>query len=433
MALPIRSGIDRCVTWLCTDVNASSLVIVRIFFGVLMAAGVVRFWAMGWIEAQYQRPRFHFPYWGLQWVGVPPQPVIHVVFVAMFIVALLLAAGRWYRPSAIVFVVGFTWIELVDQTRYLNHYYLVSVVGLLLCLMPLGGRPKTVPRWAVVALRLQLGLVYTFAGIAKLDTDWLLRAEPLIIWLEARQATPLLGTVLAWDPTAYAMAWGGALFDLCIFAALSIRTTRRFAYIAVVVFHFATWTLFPIGLFPWLMIGLTTVFFEPDWPRPATRAVDRATAPPRRADRWILPVLVVHFTAQLLLPLRSALYPGDDRWHMQAFRWSWKVMLVEKVGMVEYRVVDRVSGRRWVVAPGDELTAEQVRMMAIQPDMVLRYAHHLAERFARRGYASVAVYADAWASLNGRRSCRMIDPAVDLALQRDGLAHKAWIVPEQRD
>ncbi len=49
-------------------------------------------------------------------------------------------------------------------------------------------------------------------------------------------------------------------------ALLLWRRTRLVAWVAVVAFHVATWLLFPIGVFPWLMIGVTTIFFEPDWP-----------------------------------------------------------------------------------------------------------------------------------------------------------------------
>ncbi|MCA9711421.1 MAG: HTTM domain-containing protein, partial [Myxococcales bacterium] len=98
-------------------------------------------------------------------------------------------------------------------------------------------------------------------------------------------------------------------------------------------------------------------------------------------------------------------------------------------GMVELRVRDPATGRTWRVDPADELTRLQVEMMSTQPDMILGYAHHVAERFAAQGIAGVEVRADAWASLNGRRSQRLVDPRVDLARERDGLAHKRWIVP----
>jgi hypothetical protein len=61
--------------------------------------------------------------------------------------------------------------------------------------------------------------------------------------------------------------------------------------------------------------------------------------------------------------------------------------------------------------------------------MILDYAHHLAAQFAARGMPEVEVFADAFVAYNGRASARLIDPAVDLARERDGLRPRPWILP----
>jgi hypothetical protein len=63
--------------------------------------------------------------------------------------------------------------------------------------------------------------------------------------------------------------------------------------------------------------------------------------------------------------------------------------------------------------------------------MVLEAAQLVADDFRRRGVQDPAVYADSFASLNGRPMQRLIDPRVDLARQHDGLAAKSWILPLQ--
>src|SRR6185369_4772318 len=124
----------------------------------------------------------------------------------------------------------------------------------------------TVPAYCVYLLRFQLGVVYFFAGIAKLNGDWLLRAQPLRIWLAARADLPILGGFLAEPWVAWTASWAGAFFDLTIVGFLLLPRTRRAAFVAVVVFHVATGLLFPIGMFPWIMVAAATVFFAPDWP-----------------------------------------------------------------------------------------------------------------------------------------------------------------------
>jgi hypothetical protein len=108
-------------------------------------------------------------------------------------------------------------------------------------------------------------------------------------------------------------------------------------------------------------------------------------------------------------------------------------MLMEKDGAVDFRVVEPGTGRTFHVSPRDYFTAYQTAMMAPQPDLVLQAAQLVARDYRARGVREPAVYADAFASLNGRPMQRLIDPRVDLARQKDGLAAKTWIVPLQDD
>jgi vitamin K-dependent gamma-carboxylase len=132
---------------------------------------------------------------------------------------------------------------------------------------------------------------------------------------------------------------------------------------------------------------------------------------------------------QLALPLRFLLYPGDVNWTEDAFRFSWRVMLVEKAGSVELAVETAQPARRFTVHPARELSALQYKMMSTQPDMIHEYALAVAERLRAGGHAGIAIHADAWASLNGRPSQRLIDPRVNLAAVPRSLAAARWVEP----
>jgi hypothetical protein len=67
--------------------------------------------------------------------------------------------------------------------------------------------------------------------------------------------------------------------------------------------------------------------------------------------------------------------------------------------------------------------------MSGQPDMILQFAHYLAEKAQREGRPGVQVHANVTASLNGRDPQVLIDPQVDLAATPRNLRHSAWIVP----
>ncbi|HMI90583.1 MAG TPA: HTTM domain-containing protein, partial [Polyangiales bacterium] len=294
----------------------------------------------------------------------------------------------------------------------------------------------TVARAAPFLLRAQLAVVYVFAGLAKLDGDWLLRGEPLRTWLQVHAELPVVGGLLQLPGTALALSWAGALFDLSIVAWLCLRRTRSLAYLAVIGFHAMTALLFPIGVFPWLMIGLTPVFFAHDWPRrwlaralpvqvvrSASTTVGTAldVRPLRPLGALATLALGTYLLIQIALPLRHLAYPGAVDWNEEGFRFAWRVMLIEKTGHVTLRVLDHDSGEELVIDPSEELSARQNAQMAVQPLLVAAYARHIAERFTTQG-RRVSVYADAWASLNGRPSQRLLDPDTDLTLARPLLA-----------
>ena len=251
---------------------------------------MVRLEAYGWVAALYVGPERHFTYPGLRFVTDPGLLGMHVLVVVVGVAALAVALGLHTRLALATFVTGFTWIEFIDATTYLNHYWFVSVVGVSLLLAPLDrcfalrpSRGQVAVGW-VWLLRVQVGMVYVFAGLAKLDADWLVDAVPLRLWLPARSGLPVIGPLLEVPVTALVASWAGALYDCSIVLLLCWARTRLAAWLAVVAFHVVTWVLFPIGVFPWLMIGAATIFFAPDWPhRVAARlAIEAGRGRPTR-------------------------------------------------------------------------------------------------------------------------------------------------------
>jgi vitamin K-dependent gamma-carboxylase len=311
--------------YLTKPVNSASLALFRIAFGTLMAVACVRFFAHGWIKEFFIDPKFHFTYWGFEWVRPWPGVGMYVHFAVMGIAALGIALGLFYRLCMPVFFVTFTYAELIDKTFYLNHYYFVSIVSLLMCFMPLsrrwsldawrvGEKNNTVPAWCLNTLRAQVGVVYFFAGVAKLKPDWLVHGQPLKIWLAARADMPIIGTVFNWPYAAEVASLAGAVFDLSIVFLLLFRKSRPLAFVAVVVFHGLTGLLFNIGLFPWVMIGGASLFFAPDWPLQHATEPVHTTGALTLKQRLGFTALACHFAVQFLFPLRHHLYNGNMCW-----------------------------------------------------------------------------------------------------------------------
>jgi vitamin K-dependent gamma-carboxylase len=436
----------RIAQALARPVDAAGLAVFRIAFGLLCFVAAARMLLSGWIPRLYVEPRFFFKLWGLELAQPWSEAGMVAHYAALAALALCVAVGFHTRKSAALFFAGFTYTQLVDVTNYLNHHVLVSLLALLLVVVPTDGlwsvdawrrperRRETVPAWAVLALRIQVGLVYFHAGLAKLGADWLLQGQPLGIWLRARTETPLIGPWLGEPWVALAASWAAFLFDTTIVLWLSLRRTRPYAYAAVLVFHSLTHLLFNIGMFPFIMTVAATVFFSPSWPRRWLSAPARALAPapprPVPAGVWVLGALLA---VQAIVPLRHLAYPGDVLWTEEGMRFAWKVMVREKHGSVTFHVRQPETGRSVQVSPRRYLTAKQEREMAGQPDLILQLARHIAADFRAAGHGDVEVRVEAHVSLNGRPPRLLVDPARDLAHERDGLWPKDWILPGPRD
>ncbi len=429
-------------------VSLAPLATFRITFGLLMFGSLLRFWARGWIESSYVTPAFHFTYWGFGWVQPLRQTGMYVLFGTLIVAALLVALGLFYRVAIVVFFLGFTYVELIDVTTYLNHYYFISLVAFLLVWLPanrdcaldarfgLVQRRSQTPRWTIGILRFQMAVVYIFAGFAKLNADWLLRAEPMKTWLPAKSHLPFVGPLMYEEWVAYLFSWFGAGYDLFIVFFLLNHKTRPVAYLFVLIFHGATALFFPaIGMFPYVMILSSLIFFSGEF---HTRLLSflrfGKNYLTEKAYEFKYQKAVVYFAAlylafQLLFPLRFVLYPGKLFWTEQGYRFSWRVMLMEKAGAAYFTVKDRTGQKSYVVDNKQHLNLLQEKMMSTQPDLILQYAHYLAKLFKAKGVAEPKVYAEVYVTLNGLPSQLFIDPTADLAAKKLSWRPYDWVSP----
>jgi hypothetical protein len=431
--------------------SAAPLAVFRILFGLLIFGSIIRFWTKGWIHDLYIKPKYFFSFYGFEFIK-PLNEYTYVLFAVCAASALLVAFGLFYRVAIILLFVSFTYIELMDKSTYLNHYYFISMVSLMMIFLPAHVyfsvdswrskqlRADTIPRWNIDALKLFVCFVYVFAGLAKVNSDWLMQALPLRIWLPAKNDIPIIGTFFNHQWVAYGFSWTGCLYDLSIPFLLFYNSTRHFAFTAVVVFHILTAILFPIGMFPYIMIATALIFFSPEWHQRVINKVGtwirvskdflqsgQRYSYPRWGSAIVIPMFCVYFLIQLALPFRYWLYPGELFWTEEGYRFSWRVMLMEKAGHAQFTVKNS-DGRQVAVDNAEFLTPLQEKMMSTQPDMILQYAHILREHFAKEGFQSPEVYVDSYVTLNGRLGKPLIDPRTDLTKQKDSFSHKPFVL-----
>jgi vitamin K-dependent gamma-carboxylase len=292
-----------------------------------------------------------------------------------------------------------------------------------------------------------------------------------------------------------AMGLGSTLLDLSMAFLLLHRRTRTPAFAVAVAFHFMNARLFEIGIFPWMMIVATTVFFDPDWPRVMARVVrrervaagvvvaafaagfvvggylpksfvplqaliggagvavlafrllparmrevgDRGSAP-THASPWrglalgraAVVAMAVWVAVQVVSPLRHLAIPGNVQWTEEGQRFSWHLLVQSKSFAVRYEVTDPASGRSWIEDPRRHLTPHQISKLN-DPDLLFQFAAYVDDYYERMG-RDVEVRAEAVAQLNGRTPQHFVEPIIDLSsLGRPYIPPAEWIVPLEPD
>ena len=446
-------------------VDVSFLVFFRILFGGIMLWEVYRYHSYGWISRYFIEPAVNFTYYGFSWVQPWPGRGMYIHFFVLGLAAACVMVGFLYRIAAPVLFLAFTYSFLLDQTRYLNHFYLVCLISFLMCFLPAERafsvdallrrkiRSAVVPAWTLWLLRVQVGIPYFYGGLAKLNSDWISGGEPMRTWLRPLTEMPGGSPIFIADGVVYSFVIGGLLLDLLVVPLLLWRRTRLFAFAAAVVFNLINAVIFDIGIFPWLMLGALLIFFPPDSLRRFARAAmtqgnafgdaepspapvspktipERSSCPSLSASQKLIAgLLAVYLAVQLLFPLRHYLYPGNVSWTEEGHNFSWHMKLRTKEGEAVFTVTHPPSGQTWTIKPEDHLKPHQVMKMITKPDLILHFSHYLAAEKRREGYDNVEVRARVMVSLNGRQPQLLVDPNIDLAKERVSLLPAPWIVP----
>lgn len=451
-------------------IDNASLVLFRVAFGVMMIVEIAYEYFTGNLQHVWAGPAFHFSYFGFEWLPAWSPILMYVHFAFTAICAGFIAIGLWYRFAAFFFFLSYSYIFLIEQAAYQNHLYFFCLIGFLFVFLPLDraasldvhygrcARSAEIATWTLWIVRFQIGLVYFFGGIAKLNFDWI-HGEPLRIWMARRSDFAIIGPYVDEEWLVYFFVYGGLLFDLFVVPALLWRKSRPFAFAAVVFFNLTNAFLFKIGPFPWVMLLATLIFFEPDWPRRAAWKIDQfagwirgrvkmtykgvidASTPHghlashpgnisgRKRTRIVVGIslfVVVH----LLLPTRAYLYPGDPGWTDEGHFFSWRMMLRDKVVTDAIILIhDPETGENIPVSLDQYMEPWQSRIMLRNPELVRQFAWRVAEDAREKGMDNPRVHARILVSMNGRRSSLLIDPAVNLAGEKRTIAAAKWILP----
>jgi vitamin K-dependent gamma-carboxylase len=424
------------------------LVYFRILFGLLMFCEGIGAVLINWVQEHYVEPSMHFGYIGLEWMTPLPGNGMVYLYLFMALLGFLIMVGWRYKLSSFLFFLLFGYSFFCEKTHYLNHHYLIWLVSGLMVLMPahrklsldVRRQPElesdVAPQWTLWLFRAQLVLVYFYAGVAKLQPDWL-AAKSMSIWMANKTHFYVIGPYLNTPFMIQTVVWGGLVFDFLIGFALLWPRTRLLAFWVAFVFHIFNSAVFHVGVFPYFMIAANVLFFSPEqigrWFFRKHIAPESLQHAPLKQPRWQLQLgvqfFILYLGFQLLFPLRHFFIPGDVNWTEEGHRFSWRMMLRTKQGYVHYIVKDAATQRTETVEPRTYLVREQLRELPKRPDMIWQFAQVLKEEYKQQGMENPEVYAISRLSLNGYPYHPLVDPETDLAAVPYTWGAKSWVNP----
>ena len=434
---------ERLRSILFRQVNIAFLVYFRIFAGFLIAGEVFNQFLTEDFQAFYE-PDFHFTYLVFPFQIILDQFQAALLMSSIIVLGILVALGWQYRVTSILFFIAHSFFFLIEKAEYVNHFYLYVLITFILIIVPAekafsldskrtGERKKSVDAWIYYLLIIHISIVYFYASVAKMHTDWY-EARALKVWLGYMTDNPVFGELFKKEAAPYIWAYFGLLFDLLVVPGMLWKRSRNITFVFVCLFHLTNVIVFGLATFPWFSIMMTFLYFGPSAPAKLpifkkyfSKEVSFPVDQSHKKLKFIHYFLGVYVLAQLLLPFRHWLYPGSPNWTEEGHKFSWHMMLRTKLAITRFNVhyndhMISLDGTR-------HLSKHAKRVMGGNPEMILEYAHFLGEEYRKLGYDNVKVYATALVSLNGRQYHPMVDQKVDLLQERRGIHHYDWILP----
>lgn len=425
-------------------VDNAPLIFFRICFGFLLAAEAFGAILTGWVKRVFIDPSFTFTTIGLEWLQPLDGLGMHLYFIVMGLCGIAVLLGYRYHTSLSIFTVMWFCVYSMQKSSYNNHYYLLILLCLMMLWVPANTymsidakRNKSISsltcqRWHINIFILLLLIVYTYAALHKLYPGWL-GNDFISVSFQAKSSYPVIGRFLQDQLVQQIVIYGGIFFDGTIIIFLLIRRTRKIAFLVSIVFHLFNSIVFQIGIFPYLMIGASALFFPPETIRriffkkkPKPEIIPNSGS---LSTSQLLKIMALglFFAHQVYLPLRHHFYKGDVFYTEEGHRLSWRMMLRFKTGSLNYQITDMSNDSTWVIDPKEWLTPKQSRAMSGKPDMIWQFAQRLKNQYQKEG-KEVKIQAEAKARLNLGEPYLLIDPKVDLAtVQWERFKHSDWI------
>ncbi|RZF35606.1 hypothetical protein LSTR_LSTR005134 [Laodelphax striatellus] len=441
-------SLDKLTALFYRPCDATSLSAVRVLFGIVMLIDTLE--ERGFTEAErlWGDPKeCRFPLFNF----LRPLPLkwMYFLYTIMSFGAIGISFGAYYRFSCLLLTLPYWYILLLNKSVWNNHSYLYGLLCFLMTCSSASNvwsfdrliRKKkyddTVPLWNYSILRFQLFALYFFAGLKKMNRDWLSGYSmmelsthwvfsPFTLWMSIENVDHLVVHII------------GFLLDLTGGFLIFFDQTRPIAFLFLSLFHLMNSRLFHIGMFPYMCLVTMPLFCRMDWPKQMLKFVNacvhnkeiKTSEVPDKMmkiglrERFISLTLIFYMCLQCFMPYSHFVTKGYNNWTNGLYGYSWDMMVHTWIRhRIVLKDVDRTSGQEPITKQQNYNNQNILSQAWVKTDrwtthadMLLQYAHCIERNIVDEhpNMKNISVHVDVWYSLNGRFQQRMFDPRVDL-------------------
>jgi len=472
----MRNYIDRILLKINEGRDPAALGVLRFCYGLLMIIDIFDERGLSRLPIKHGDPSScYFPLFD----NMPRLSIeyLYLVYLVLLMSAFGIMIGLFFKLSCFCFMSCYWYIFFLDKTVWNNHSYLYGLMSIILLLSnanyywSIDGliwpsiRNKQIPLWQYGVVRFQVFLLYFYAGLKKLDRDWMTGYS--MVGLSREFVFDPFRTFLTNEQIDFYMVHCcGLMFDLLQGFMLFFDTTRPIGFFFGYNFHIMNAVMFNIGMFSYMCMAVIPIFCRPEWPKkiikmlpsflqkvfPMTEdSVDNKSCtlieqPPSKKKKleprswtWknlFMNLLCLHYVAaQLFLPYSHFLTKGYNSWTQGLYGYSWDMMIHSwSTQHVVVKVTDQKTNKEQYLRPGAFFPyGDSKNRIFSHPDMLKQYAICLADRVKgmdELGIQHPQITVDVWKSMNGRYQQRMLDPTVDLVTADwDPFTHTKWMQP----
>src|SRR5690606_6543334 len=406
-------------------IDNSSLIVFRMFFGIVFFAEAVGALALKWVNSNFINTSTNFTFIGFEWLLSIQNETMYVVFGLMGLASLGVIFGFKYRISIIALTLLWSLAYFGQKTSYNNHYYLMWLIGLMMCFLPananasfdakinLAIKKNYMPQWIRWAFIIQVSCVYIYATVAKFYPDWLDGTVTRNMFMSMKNMPDYVQNLFQKNEFQLFIAYMGIAFDGLIVPALLWKRTRWLAIIASLIFHIFNSITLQIGVFPYFALSFSIFFFPAEQVRnfflrkkSKISFEGESTKDGLTLFRYFF---VPYLILQVLLPLRHWAIKGDVLWTEEGHRLSWRMMLRARGGEAKFKVEDYKSCEVLAFS-NEELLNKKQRGRLNAPDVIWQMAQKIEQHFKEKD-TEVEVYViRSNVRINSHPSKRLIDP-----------------------